>query len=102
MSTVHFSWPNGRVCIAGESRWLHGNIIHHAVSKKQAGEDHSIHLVLRQQACQFMRRGRHMAGISRSHKGVVKRRDASNETILRQFVEPIERKDDIPVLLKAR
>jgi hypothetical protein len=47
MSTVHFSWPNGRVCIAGESRRLYGNLIHDAVSKKQAGEDHSIHPVLK-------------------------------------------------------
>jgi hypothetical protein len=31
----------------------------------------------------------------------MKRRDAANDTILRQLVEAIEREDDIPVLLKA-
>ena len=48
-----------------------------------------------------MGRGLHMAGLRGAHKGVVKRRDAPNDPLLRQFVEPIERKNDIPVLLKA-
>ena len=42
-------------------------------------EAHGIPLVLRQQACQLMGRGLHMAGLRGAHKGGVKRRDASQE-----------------------
>ena len=42
-------------------------------------EAYGIHLVLRQQACQLMGRGLHMAGLRGAHKGVVKRRDAAND-----------------------
>jgi hypothetical protein len=64
-------------------------------------EAYSIHMVLGQEACQGMCSGLHMAGISGTHKGIVKRRNTPNDTILRQLVQPIERKDNIPVLLKA-
>jgi hypothetical protein len=64
-------------------------------------EEHGIHLILRQQACQFMGGGFHIAGMSRTHQGVVKRRDTANDTITRHLVQPIEREDDILVLLKA-
>src|SRR5205807_2455985 len=64
-------------------------------------EAHGIHLVLRQQTCELMGRVLHMVRISGAHKGVVKRRDAANDAMLRQLLEPVEGKDDIPVLLKA-
>jgi hypothetical protein len=64
-------------------------------------EEHGIHLILRQQACQFMGGGFHIAGISRTHQGGVKRRDTANDTITRHLVQPIAREDDIPGLLKA-
>ena len=46
-------------------------------------EAHGIHLVLRQQACQGMGCRLHLAGIRGAHKGVVKRRDAANDPLLR-------------------
>ena len=45
-------------------------------------EAHSIHVVLRQQVCQCMRSGIHMAGLRGPHKGVVKRRNAANDAFL--------------------
>lgn len=64
-------------------------------------EEHGIDLVLRQQAGQLMDGGRHGAGMRRTHEGVMKGRDTANGTLTRHFVQPIEREDDIPVLLKA-
>ena len=64
-------------------------------------EAHGIHVVLPQQLRQGMGCGLHMTGLRGPHKGVVKGCDASDDPLLRQFVESIEGKDDIPVLLKA-
>ena len=64
-------------------------------------EAYGIDVVLGQQAGQVMGRRFHVFGVRRSHKGIVERCDAADDSLRCQSVQAVEGQDDIPILLKA-
>src|SRR5919197_4786794 len=64
-------------------------------------EEGRVDLVMEEEARERMRRRFHMCGVCGSHERIVERCDAGNNALLCQGTEPVERKDDIPVVLEA-